>query len=505
MRRDRVWGWALGAWLLVQVPWVLGWLLTPGGHLYTGLLGGGDDYLSYLAKIRQGWEGRWRWENRFDPAGHGQWFLYPFYLATGHILRWLGGGVPHIPLAFHLTGAATGFAVVLLLACMVRAAVPREAQAHALLLAVFGSAGTVWVRAGALGGLGYWIQGLDGYPAPHLYLGMLFYPHYLVDVAGLLVLALAMSGQIRPPWDIVASALAGAAVSMVHPHVAFLGGLAAAIPVLGRRISLRRGLVAVAAWGLGSAPYSLYVARILADPELAAWRAQSVARPVPLWLGLFWWGAAGPLALAELRRAWQEGGVPAVLSAWLVTALVGANAGRLLFSASAELLMGASVPAGILAARTLWRMRPGPLRDVLAGLGLAGAAILLVGLTLAVVDRSPTDFQRRLYLPLPEVRRLAEEVGDGAVVASTPGLMSHVPWLFGKRVLWGHTAETPRQRERLALVRELCSVGYGGEKRPTPGGLTGHLVVVPATPDVWVPVHQDWERDRFACTAPKGD
>ena len=56
-------GLALAA--VTAIPYVYAYLVQPAGHVFIGFFYLGDDANTYLAKMRQGWEGSWAWQNRY--------------------------------------------------------------------------------------------------------------------------------------------------------------------------------------------------------------------------------------------------------------------------------------------------------------------------------------------------------------------------------------------------------------------------------------------------------
>ena len=59
------------------------------GQVFMGFFFLGDDANTYLAKMRLGWEGSWRWTNRYSSeGGSGAWF-FVFWVFLGHVAAWL--------------------------------------------------------------------------------------------------------------------------------------------------------------------------------------------------------------------------------------------------------------------------------------------------------------------------------------------------------------------------------------------------------------------------------
>ncbi|MBN1313992.1 MAG: hypothetical protein JXA42_00930, partial [Anaerolineales bacterium] len=85
--RKRQWALALSGLivLLTTLPFMVGWVVTPESYHFTGLLINPLDGLSYIAKIGQGASGHWLFRLPFTSEPPQPAFIYPFYLALGHL------------------------------------------------------------------------------------------------------------------------------------------------------------------------------------------------------------------------------------------------------------------------------------------------------------------------------------------------------------------------------------------------------------------------------------
>ena len=99
-------GLALAA--VTAIPYVYGYLVQPQGHVFMGFFYLGDDAETYLAKMRQGWEGAWAWQNRYSTESSPAAYLFMFWLALGHL-----AAVVNVPLivVFHLARIGAAFAL----------------------------------------------------------------------------------------------------------------------------------------------------------------------------------------------------------------------------------------------------------------------------------------------------------------------------------------------------------------------------------------------------------
>src|SRR5437868_9810933 len=92
------------------LPYLLAYLWTPPGHQFAGFFFIADDATTYLAKMRQGADGSWLWNDPYTSEPHGGVFLFSFYLLFGHLAALL-----HLPLiaAYHLARISGAIALVL--------------------------------------------------------------------------------------------------------------------------------------------------------------------------------------------------------------------------------------------------------------------------------------------------------------------------------------------------------------------------------------------------------
>jgi len=51
--------------IVTAVPYAYAYAAQPHGQVFMGFFFLGDDANTYLAKMRQGWEGAWAWQNRY--------------------------------------------------------------------------------------------------------------------------------------------------------------------------------------------------------------------------------------------------------------------------------------------------------------------------------------------------------------------------------------------------------------------------------------------------------
>lgn len=315
---------ALGAvlGLVTLVPYLYAWSAAPPGHRFMGFFFLGDDANTYLAKMREGWEGSWRWTNRYSSeGGRGAWFFI-FWIFLGHVAAWA-----HVSLmaTFHAARVAGAIALVSAGKLFMDEFVP-EARARRWAL---------WFFAIALG-CGYVVQAL-GHPVlfgqetdtldwrmPELsaFYSILALPHFawaaaLQAAACVFTLRAAERGSLR------LGALAGLfwlAESSIHAQMPILLGGAVLVALVARPVSIRGYLAAALAFAIAG-PYVAYSYWASSHvPEVLRWSSQwrnnlppdGFSLAMALLPQLVLAALALPLVLRTRRRA------DLVLVAWLV-------------------------------------------------------------------------------------------------------------------------------------------------------------------------------------------
>ena len=78
-------GLALVITAITMVPYLCGYLLTPPHRVFLGALNNVGDLTQYLAAIRQGSEGAWRYTNQFSPERSSALVMYFPYVLAGKV------------------------------------------------------------------------------------------------------------------------------------------------------------------------------------------------------------------------------------------------------------------------------------------------------------------------------------------------------------------------------------------------------------------------------------
>ncbi len=308
---------------LTAIPYIYGYAVQPSGHVFVGFFYLWDDATTYLAKMREGWEGSWAWQNRYTTESSPTAYLFLFWIFLGHV-----AAVTHLPLivVFHLARVAAAFALMaagwLFISHFVA---DRTARRFAMFFLAFG-----------LGlGLVIWAVGkpvvFDGQtealdlrmPELSAFYSVLALPHFAWSgVFAALGVPLTLKAIQRGNFALALLAgLAWLGQASIHPQMPVLMGGAALVATLWRRPDSARG------WGAGAiafavpAPYVLYsYLAFVGNPEVLRWTFHSKNAVAPETISLLF-ALAPQLLLAALgvpgaiRRRTRE---DVFLLAWLV-------------------------------------------------------------------------------------------------------------------------------------------------------------------------------------------
>jgi len=468
----REWQWAMLVTLVLVIasnlPYLIAWAVRPEGAHFTGLLVNPLDGHSYIAKMRQGLDGSWRFRLAFTPERQTGAYLFLLHIALGHVARWTG-----LPLVgvYHGARALAGIGTSLVAYRFVTRLGGEPGQRRVAFLLLMFSSGLGWLAAAS----GYlpadlWV------PEAFFFYSILATPHFPLAIALILVIlmALALPGQEPGRREAVIAAGASIGLSIVQPF-----GVIPVYATLAVWLGLRwlrdrrlawRTVGWTAAAGLTSLIYPLYgVLAIRADPVLAGWNVQNQTPSPPAWDWLLSFGLVAALAVPGVVAALRQRSDGSLLMvAWVIAAGVGMYAPLAL---QRRLALGLQVPLAVLAAvgwcQAIWprlraRLRR-PATVALVGFSALTNLFLMAMLGLAAVGGEP-----RFYLSDGEWQALAwlqENADQDQVVLCAPQSGMFVPAWAGQKVVYGHPFETVDAERRLAQVEAYWTGEMGTAER----------------------------------------
>ena len=308
--------------VVTAVPYVYAYATQQPGHVFMGFFYLGDDANTYLAKMRQGFEGSWAWTNRYTTESSPAAYLFMFWIVLGHV-----AALTHLPLiaVFHLARVAAAFAICAGAWLLIRHFIQDPgARRFAFLFCTLGL------------GMGYVIQAL-GHPVvlgnqtdtldwrmPELtvFYSVLALPHFAWSgVFAAFGIALTMLAIQRGSLALGAAAgLCWLGQASIHPQMPILMGGATAVALLLRPAPPRGWIAAALAFAI-PAPYVLYsYLAFVGNPEVQRWTFHSKNALPPDTISLVF-ALLPQIALAAfglpgaLRRRTRE---DLFLVAWLV-------------------------------------------------------------------------------------------------------------------------------------------------------------------------------------------
>ena len=458
---------------LSLLPYLLAYLWAPPGHHFGGFFFIADDATTYLAKMRQGAEGSWLWNDPYTSEPHGGVFLFSFYLLFGHLTALL-----HLPLivGYHLARISGAVALIIATDRLCRRLLPPELRTLGLVLVILGSgAGFVAQVMGNPSLLGSPVEALDLHlPELSGWYSILAIPHFAWATA-LIVMSLLGLLHIteQPRWRPIAlTSLALIALTAIHPQmIPVIGLIWAAYQALLYGFGARPGWRALAAQALpfvATLPLLAYNGWILFyDPTIAEWAHQwrhQAPGPISLVVSL---GLPLVLALVGLRVGWrQRGRALALMLVWppLVAALLylpnAANIQR-------RLLDALYIPIGILAAVGLAAL----LHRLPRRLGRRVQAIIITtcclssAIVLAIALRFASGAFAEAYVPNDAWNAMQwlsahHQPNDRAL--SSPGSGLLLPAYAGVQVYVGHYSETLDYFVKTRNVQAILQPGTSG-------------------------------------------
>jgi hypothetical protein len=353
--------------LVTSLPYLFGALISTPATQFGGLVIGVEDGNSYLAKMRLGAEGGWRFYLFYTSEPHQGAYLFLFHLLLGKIARL--SGLSFI-LTYHLARIVCGF--FLLISVYRFGAFFTDLrpvrQLTLWIVAIGGGLGWLIALLGLMDRLGL---PLDFYsPDAFIFHALFALPHLLL-AEGLLLWAILLVLVAWESHKLRYALLAGLALLAMTIVAAFYIVIAVAVIGIGwllRCWQMRRrpsrpwteaGL-AILAFTI-SLPVLLYNAYVfITNPAFRVWAEQNrILSPSPIHYLL----AFGPLLLLAIvgvltefrhglgRNKWSERRM--MLIAWCVVVplLV-----YIPFNLQRRLTLGVQVPLSILAALGLWRL-----------------------------------------------------------------------------------------------------------------------------------------------------
>ena len=463
---------------LSVLPFVWGWVATPAGQEFTGVLFNGPDTNTYLAKMGEGRRGEWVFRlAHTSEGGDSGAVTFVYYLLLGKLAGLVG--LPNI-VVFHLARLFSGALLLVVSFGFIRLLFTEQKRQRWAFVLVCLSSGLGWLAIG-LGWLAtppdFWVA--EGYT----FLSIVANPHFpLATALTILAIAAWLFGLERDqPIYWVEAGVCSFLLGFIHPFMLFT--LGAVLGLFWLRLALTsrqptwRSLLALAGIGLVGGPGAFLTWwGTQNDPLLKRWMSQNQTITLDPFQTLVGYGLLIPLAGVGLW--WVERVLPkreptdqTNLLRWrLVSGWVAATVVMLILpvSFSRRFEEGLHLPLCCLAAAGWYEviaLRIGfnfrrPLRQVLT-LGLVATSLLMVGIMTAFLylpPDPPTEPVRSPYFSLGErgaIEWLNQHARPGEVVLTGPLLGNVLPGRTPVRVFYGHPMETLGAEAKLNIVNQF--------------------------------------------------
>jgi hypothetical protein len=481
------WGWVL-SWaaivlVIVNIPYLLGWVTSTPEVEFGGAVYNVHDANSYIAKMRQGAQGAWLFRLPYTVEEHRGTIVYIYYLLLGKLAAVSGVSLEW---TFHLARLASGaLLLTTVYAFLARFTSYRAVRRTAFLLIAF-SGGMAWLLS--LLGVTHWLDWLPLdliLPEAYVFLTLYSSPHIALAMACILwgLLCLEDLEHLRARLVLIAAA--------VFTVAALVGGFYLVVPfsilgvhwlvtMLHQRRANWKALGCIALAGLAPAlviGYTYYVFTV--DPVYRVWADQNlVLSPHPLHY-LAGYAITGSLAVLGVVWTVRAGRwrmqLPVIWLA-LLPLLVYSP-----FTLQRRLSIGVQVPLCLLAAIGLIHIlvlpfgRSGAVRwlsrlrryDRRGMRRLAVAAVilltiptnllLLAGNSIKVIQRHAPIYHSRAELDALDWLRANTDAQDAVLCAYETG--NYLPARAGNRVLLGLGTETIHAERKRDEVRRFYDPG----------------------------------------------
>lgn len=444
--------------LIAFFPYFLGWA-TQGNFIFSGLLFNPQDGFSYLAKMRQGWDGSWGFTLPYTASPGEPVPLFVFYLFLGHLAK-----VFHLPLPIMYNIArflSSAFLLYMLGDFLDRIFGKQFQEARALfwLLALGGGMGwLVVLMTGFLTG-DFWVA--EAYP----FLSIFATPHFSLGLA-LILLGDKVSTLPLRATNGLALSLLSVLLALIQPFGVVILGLWVGVRFLVSVLYRKEWQMGVRVLQiLPGALILLWQFWIIAShPVLRLWNNQNVTEALPLWDLILSLSPVIFLALVGGWKALRKKDIPfVILLGWMIGAILLTYTP---FNLQRRFMTGIYIPVAVLGAYGIseWLEHNTVLKKWLWR-GLLITSILTPLLVIFSSTGAVLQKDSLIYINSDEFRAIKWmdlNLPEHSVVLASPRMGLILPAWTDLRVVYGHPFETVNASQSKALVERF----FPGEMSP---------------------------------------
>jgi hypothetical protein len=462
--------------LLTSLPVIVGYLMPDEAYAFTGAAHHPEDVMSYLAKMRQGYDGALAARLPYAIESHPAIpLLYLLYTLLGRVARWTGFSLPFL---YYIARVVCAAFLLWTIYRFIAFILPKPNwRWTAFLLATVASGFGVWAilftGSFTLGG----ITPIDLWPLDFYTFALWFLsPHQTLGITFFLIIvqSVVTYWETLEPRRLIPGIVAALGEGFIFPFMPLVYGTALAIAWLWERrwrtapLSTAGAVILVVILPL---PIVInYWVGLRGHPAWISFASQNLTLSPPIWHYVLGYGLVGILALTGGRWAWRDGARGRLAVILVVVSLILAY---LPTNFQRRLISGAHVPMCALAAAGLhgwliplwdrWRPASGErlaYRENLTRAGVvAFSAISSLYVWLSILI-SVLTYAPGLYMPADAavgIRWLESDTSSEAAVISAFSTGTVIPAYTGRRVFWGHALETPFLLRKSAEARQFFS------------------------------------------------
>ncbi len=451
---------------LASLPYLVGALAAGPDRIFTGLQVSPLDGLTYLAKMRLGYNGEWLFRLLFTPEQGQGVFLFTYFMALGQLARLTGLS---LIVVFHLARLIGGFALLWMIYQLIARVTDTIDLRRRAWWIVALSSGVGWLAAL----LGHGDTSDLTIPESNTFYSLIANAHFALAAAimiALILLVLEMRSFSIGRMALLTGLSLVLAIIQPFAPIAVYTILGVTLLVMWWRdlrthserseaqsknafAFPRTQFLAAFIAGLITAPLLLYLySATQADAVLRAWAQQNQTPSPPPLDYMLGYGLLWIFAFFGARQAWRRrSDWDVLLLAWVLVTLPLLYAP---FPLQRRLSLGLHVPIAILAAIGLTAIvRAKWPRRALIGVMLLTSVFIELALFGGALAHDP-----RIYLSTNEAQALSwlqQNAPTSVVVLASPEMGGFIPAFSGQRVVYGHPFETVDAKRREQLVRDF--------------------------------------------------
>jgi hypothetical protein len=441
--------------LFITLPFIFAFKLAGNEHVFSGFLVNPLDGNSYLAKMMEGFEGKWVFTLPYSSSqGQGA-YIFLFYLFLGHLARITGLS---LVLTFHLSRILAVIFLFYVLFSFLQEYFGGEKEKISLtLMIVLLGAGMGWLL------IPFGIKTSDLWVAEAFpFLSTFQNPHFPLGL-GLMLLVLMNFYKSRNRFALFFLFFCGLVLAIVLPFGAVVIGSVIffeQIWAFFRKDAIFP--IKLLLLALGSLPVVIYQYYVInSNPELAIWNSQNLTPSPPLWDFFIAFLPALILAgLSIFRKPWPSSpDLFYTLTTWLV---LGAVIIYLPIGIQRRFMVGYYLPVSILACTFLLSFSERKTRVLGFAVLLASTSLTLIFVLMAAFSSISTK-NPLFFLSRPEydaMQWLDKNSLPGGLALADSRMGMFLPAYTRTRVIYGHPFETVNAKENKKSVDNFfnCSL-----------------------------------------------